>query len=141
MIMANKFLINSLSSISMPLSGIDVALVERSDVSYKVSMQDIYKDVLSNRLAFKVGRTKRRGCSNELSLLFINDNGTSSLLKSVTLQDGMLSSVEFNSSTNHLSLHFNSSVVSDDVIDIDLDSLEDRYFAGYGLGLSETISG
>ena len=72
--MANKFLIEDLESANAPLLSNDFAVVERLSTTYKVGMQDIYRDVLSNRLAFKVGRTKKRGCPNVLSLLFVDDD-------------------------------------------------------------------
>lgn len=138
MIMANKFLIKNLNSISLPLSSNGYTIVEKQDVTYKLSMKDLYKDALSNRLDFGVSRSKKNGSPNILSIFFKEDNGSKQLLKKVTLQDGMLSAVNFNKDTNHLSLYFNADAVSDAIV-VDLNSLEDIYFAGYGLGLSDYV--
>lgn len=136
--MANKFLIEKLSSISTPLLSADYAIVEQQSATYKIDMQSLYKDVLSNRLEFKVGRNRRKGSPNVLSLMFNDDDGSQTYLKSVTLQDGMLSAVNFDPISNYLSLYFNTPTfdLSDTVV-VDLNSLEDRYFAGYGLELSD----
>ena len=55
----------------------------------------------------------------------------------------MLSAINFDSNNNKLSLFFNikDGDLSDNEVVIDLDSLEDRYYAGYGLGLSNYTDG
>ena len=136
--MANKFLIEKLSSINIPLSSTDYAIVEQQSATYKIDMQSLYKDILSNRLEFKVGRSKRKGSPNVLSLMFNDDSGSQTCLKSVTLQDGMLSAVNFDPISNYLSLYFNTTAVDlSEAVVVDLNSLEDRYFAGYGLELAD----
>jgi len=141
--MANKFLIEKLSSISTPLSSTDYAIVEQQSATYKIDMQSLYKDVLSNRLSCAVKRSRRKGSPNILSLLFVDDSGKSHLIgNEVTLQDGMLSAVNFNPDNNHLSLYFNTPTVDlSDTVVVDLNSLKDRYFAGYGLGLADYREG
>ena len=70
--------------------------------------------------------------------MFNDDSGSQTCLKYVTLQDGMLSAVNFDPISNYLSLYFNTPTVDlSDTVVVDLNSLEDRYFAGYGLGLAD----
>jgi len=85
----------------------DLFAVEKQDITYKVPFEGIAKDILSNRLAFKSGRKSKKG-NNVLSVMFANDNGTSSLLYPVTLQDGILSSATFDEATQTIVLKFNT---------------------------------
>lgn len=133
--MANKFLINSLSSKALPLDGNDYTIIENNSCTYHVDMQSIYKDILSNRLSVSVGRTDPKG-PNKLSVWFKENNDTFDCLNSIDLQDGMLSTVEFNSTNNVLSLVFNTTKPSNNTISVNLNSLKDIYHNGYGLGLS-----
>lgn len=142
--MANKFLIENLSSASTPLLSTDFAIVENSSTSttYKIDMQSMYKDVLSNRLKFEVGRKNKKTGANVLSLYFNNDDSSSSYLTSVSLQDGILSTVKFDSETNVLSLYFSfPGAEPSDLVSVDLNSLKDVYTAGYGLGVSSISQG
>lgn len=138
--MANKFRIQNLPSKNIPLSSNDCTIVENNGSAYHVSYKDIYEDVLKNRLDLSVSRLTHIGSPNVLSVSFKNDDGTKTLLKEITLQDGMLSAIDYNDSTHILSLYFNASAVDEsNAITVDLDDLKLIYSAGYGLGLSTSI--
>ena len=77
--MTDKFQISNLSSAASPMTGADLFAVENSNNAYQATFEDIAKDILSNRLALKSGRKGKKG-NNVLSVMFVNDNGTSALI-------------------------------------------------------------
>ena len=74
--MANKFLIEGLLSANIPFSSNSLAVVETASVSYKVNMQDIYQDVLSNRLVLSAEDDN----PSLISVMFRDDNNEYLLL-------------------------------------------------------------
>lgn len=91
------------------------------------------KDTLSNHLAFDVSRSSTTG-NNVLSVMYV-ENSTNSLLKEVTLQDGVLSGAVFDEDTSTLVLKFNSTDPSHADVSVDLSILKDVYEAGYGIDI------
>jgi len=74
--MTNRFNIDNLDSIvdNVPaMTSSDMFAVQRDSMAYKVSFEDIAKDVIGNRLALKSGRKSRKG-HNVLSIMFVNDD-------------------------------------------------------------------
>lgn len=107
----------------------DYFIAEHDGKAYSISPYDIAKDVLSNHLRFKVSRNTPKG-HNILSAIYCYDEGeqqASSLLTAVTLQDGILSDVQFDDDTHILSLYFNSIDPAAAMITVDMGSLVDIY--------------
>jgi hypothetical protein len=67
--MTRKFDISCLSSIDAPMTSKDLFAVEAESHAYKASFEDIAKDILSNRLKFKIDRKTKKG-QNKLSVMF-----------------------------------------------------------------------
>lgn len=139
--MANKFLIDNLSQASLPIQSSDKFIVERSDhKTYKVGAYSLAGDELSNHLFFAVSRSQAKG-NNVLDILYADSRATSAttsvLLQQISLQDGILSTANFNSTTNVLSLFFNSTNPQNAVITVDLGSLHDVYKSGNGISIDD----
>ena len=138
--MRNKFLIDDLTALSSlgtsALLDTDTFIAERLSTSYKIGAPDIAKNILGTHLELSVARSRRKKANNILSVNYINGNERDNLL-TVQLQDGILSSAQFDSTTYQLSLWFNVVDPDDEnPIVVDLSSLHDVYSAGYGLNLS-----
>ena len=134
--MTRKFDISCLSSIDAPMTSEDLFIVEAGSRVYKATFEDIAKDILSNRLKFKIERKNKKG-QNKLSVMFQDDSSVSSVLTSITVQDGILSSAQFDEASNTIILKFNTMDPSEPDISVSLSSLVDVYDAGYGLALSD----
>lgn len=67
--MTRKFDISCLSSIDAPMTSEDLFIVEAGSRVYKATFEDIAKDILSNRLKFKIERKNKKG-QNKLSVMF-----------------------------------------------------------------------
>lgn len=102
-------------------------------MTYKVGFGDIYRDVIAKRLSVDASRKTTYG-PNVLSISYIDDNDQLINASVVELKDGMLSAAKFGSSNSVLSLYFNPDVTTTPLT-VDLASLKDAYFPGYGLAL------
>ena len=82
----NKFLINDLSSLEIPLKSDDYTIVEREEANthttYKIAFSDIYKDVVLKRISADVAKPDPFG-PNILSISYIDDSG--SLINAVSV--------------------------------------------------------
>ena len=134
--MKDKFLIKDLDPIDFPLDAqSSYTIVENEGTTYRVAVDDLYKDIIVNRLSVGVSRQGQFG-PNVLSITYCDEWGDPITTTSVQLQDGMLSTAKYNNSTHILSLYFNNTSPSPNPITVDLAELKDIYTAGNGLGLS-----